>query len=740
METTYDTRLQHLPPVAMTGGSVGNLERKQAIFSGDIGCGDATRFIQATKKAPRVSYPSAERTYSCGAKCKDSREEEKCVKQLQSLMAASEATVVAMDKLRVLAGNSVSRLLFPGRQQCAGRSRSPAWDCLELGSQWFTGLEPAGVTDLARLLGYKAGMAFAMVDRWRKMEVKRLEGTESCQEVSYGWELTSCEVECSSGEVGVQEDCRRGKQVEGGGCGLRGGCEPRGGCELERRGYQDGKDGRRLEAATEEGSYRFDCALPMFGCDQDVLAYQLLSVGSLRSARMLNTVMCAVELYHIAAKLLEMRDATIATGIDSCVGGLVTSTRRAVFPRMNLRGPLPPKLSGFATCPSAGFGKLCEREGATGAMRNTSVFAMSLVYNRAVYGGSISGLWALMDSGFMFDYSAAGCNADLGNRIQETFGRVKGLDTGDAALNAHVGDIVTVLACDYSALRAKAELEDEREVKSKPCVVLWDDLAALARYKLADALFCHVWYDSPGDEASLAAVGLAASIHDLIDIGPDVACGEISNIVPTLTGGDLSFERLRCVYIGLVATLEWFADRDPFNPAALAILNTHWWQLANMRHRPVALMSRVAPSADFAVSPNRLAEAPRLRTLTHEHGLESTTGQTVLDEQRVEMEAVAAAGLAEMEALVEALVRPVVDYMDGRTAQLPVEAAFCAPVLDACLSRRHSQKIRLLWRLALVMWKSGAMWAAVLASTQYSHQGLTNADRARQDFDDATWA
>ncbi|PHH66106.1 hypothetical protein CDD81_169 [Ophiocordyceps australis] len=314
------------------------------------------------------------------------------------------------------------------------------------------------------------------------------------------------------------------------------------------------------------------------------------------------------------------------------------------------------------------------------------------------------------------------------------------LEMRDQALNAHVGDIVTILACDYSALRAKAELEDGRQLKSRPCIVVWDDLAALARYKLADALFCHVWYDCPGDEASLAVVGLATSIHDLIDIGPDVACGEISNIVPTLAGGDLSFERLRAVYIGLVATLEWFAERDPYNPAALAILNTHWWQLANMRHRPVALMSRVAPSPEYAVCPSSLTQPPRLRTLTYQHGLDATTGQAVLDEQRAEMEAVAASDIPEIKRLVKALVRPVLDYMDGQTTQLPIEAAFCAEVMDACLSRRHSEKICLLWRLALVMWKSGAMWAVVLASTQYSHQGLTNADRGRDDFDESTWA
>jgi hypothetical protein len=110
-------------------------------------------------------------------------------------------------------------------------------------------------------------------------------------------------------------------------------------------------------------------------------------------------------------------------------------------------------------------------------------------------------------------------------------------------------------------------------------------------------------------------VGMGCAVHDLIDIGTDVSCGEISNIIPSLTKGDLSLEALWSVHVGVVAALEWYMNNDPLNPGALAILFTHWWQLDNLRHRTVALMSRIEASPDHAVCPEQLTTAPVLRRL-----------------------------------------------------------------------------------------------------------------------------
>ncbi|KAJ2976676.1 hypothetical protein NQ176_g4813 [Zarea fungicola] len=292
---------------------------------------------------------------------------------------------------------------------------------------------------------------------------------------------------------------------------------------------------------------------------------------------------------------------------------------------------------------------------------------------------------------------------------------------------------VRLIVAEYDLIRSR-ELQ---------CFALWDDLAAVARYRMADAAFAHVWYDSPNDQRSLVLGGLGCALHDLIDIGPDVSCGEVSNIIPSLTGGDLSIEALRSVYTGLVATLEWCASNDPFNTAGLAILFTHWWQLCNLRHRPVALMSRIAPSPEYAVCPEKLTSEPTFAAISHDNGIKFTTGQAVIDDQRAEVERIRAmldeADVTDLQGLIDKLVIPVLDYVEGKETCLPIEIEYCTDVLQGTMSRRHSEKIHALWALLLVMWKSGAIWMAVIANTQYAHQGMTNCDRGRDDYDATTW-
>ncbi|KAJ6440244.1 glycosyl Hydrolase Family 88 [Purpureocillium lavendulum] len=689
-ETAYDSRITHMP-IAATGGSVANFDRHQAIFQGDIGCEDFAAFANASACSKVAPKTAPIQQFVCTGNCKHEDQASICAQGLRDHMLKLEKAVTSSSRT----------VLFSGVQECGGCSRSPAWDGIELPSQWFAGptTDRVPTTNLSELLSIPATGSFSLVDTWEKVPVTKLRGTKSHTDSSVAWRLAKVEVQCSDSEAWAEQS-----------------------------------------ATDSLGTFRYSGPLPILGCPQDDLAYQLFAIGALRNARVLSAVMCSVELYQAAAKLLEMRDITMSTGRDVRVGKLRTSNACAQFAKLPTNGPLPPKLSGYATNPTAGYEKMCRRERATGAMRNTSVLAMSLGYDRGVYGGSVAGVWALMDSAFMFDYSAARSNQDLGSKIMDAFVAVRELDTGNTELNSHLLDIATVMACNFTALRGKAELEDGRHLQSKPCVAIWDDLAAMSRYRIADAVFCHVWYDSPGDEASLVMAGLGCAVHDLIDVGPDVACGEISNIIPSLTQGDLSIEALRSVFIGMVAAMEWYATHDPFNTAALAILMTHWWQLDNLRHRTVALMTRVETSPDFAVSPEKLTSAPSFDTFTHKNGLKRDEGQAVLDSLREELAQIEALAFADVQGVIKKLVRPLLDYMDAKSTRLPIEIAYCTEVLEACLSRRHSEKVKILWRLALIMWKSGAIWATVLASTQYAHQGFTNCDRGRPDLDESTWA
>lgn len=709
MDVTYNSKDLRLPEeVAATGGSISNFNNKQSVFHDEIRCDDANTFSHAALQEGNVEVVPVTWTYKCVGKC--NRSPTSCVEALEAQIADLRVTA---DDVAVQYANGTgsmsrdSHILFPGKQQSAGCSRSPAWDGIEESSPWFPGsVSGTPAPNFSNLFDVST-KGFVLVDSWEKGVVRKLNGTISHSETNVAWRLKGVEVQCTSNDAPNPW--------------------------AEQTSLQNGQTGK----------FRYECQIPQLGTKQDVLAKQLFAIGALRNARVLSAVMCCIELYHTAAKLLEMRDQTMTTGVETRVGSLRTVTGVS-FPAIPIKGnALPPKLSGYATCPGADFERLCDREAAAGAMRNTSIMAMSLAYDRGVYGGSIAGMWAIMDSGFMYDYSTGNFSQKLGKRIGDAFVTVRDVDTGNAALNAHLLDIVTVISCNFTALRAKAALEDERKLKSQPCIAVWDDLAAVARYRMADAAFAHVWYDSPNDQRSLVLGGLGCALHDLIDIGPDVACGEVSNIIPSLTGGDLSIEALRSVYIGLVATLEWCAENDPFNTTGLAILFTHWWQLCNLRHRPVALMSRIEPSPAYAVNPVKLTTEPTFDCITRHHGMAFTEGQSVIDEQRrtlAQIEAsLMAAGVTDLDGMISKLVHPVLDYADGRETCLPVEVTYCTEVLEAEISRRHSEKIRALWGILLVMWKCGAIWMAVLANTQYAHQGLTNCDRGRDDYKASTW-
>ncbi|KAJ5196116.1 hypothetical protein N7449_006595 [Penicillium cf. viridicatum] len=302
----------------------------------------------------------------------------------------------------------------------------------------------------------------------------------------------------------------------------------------------------------------------------------------------------------------------------------------------------------------------------------------------------------------------------------------------------HITDVQVVKGCNYGCLRQKTIIEDAHPVASHPCVVIWDDLARLARYKLADAVFCHVYYDAGGGEQMAAIAGLGCVVHDWIDLGADIACGEVSNIIPSLTRGSLEEEPLAEVYSRLTGVMIWYRDNDPYNPAALCLLFTHWWQLANCRHRPVTLLGRTDLGVEAAIAATVPTERPSL-----EHfracGTRVERGERPLANTEARLQSILSSDpLPETRAVIDLLVAPVLAYVKGADS-LPYEGEYVGAVLAAELAYPHEQKILELWDLAIVMWECGALWAAEIACLCYTHTGKANCDRARDDLTDTTW-
>ncbi|KAI1292991.1 hypothetical protein F5Y03DRAFT_388122 [Xylaria venustula] len=447
---------------------------------------------------------------------------------------------------------------------------------------------------------------------------------------------------------------------------------------------------------------------------------------------------CAVGLLADSPILIAARNKVLATG--KTVQLEFAEVREAAMPTWcSVRKPLPPKLSGVAFSPDQATVDLLAKEGCTGPLLNTSVFSMAVGYNRGVYGGSISGLWSLMDSAFVLDYSMAKAGTTLADRLSSAFSEV--VATAEAATSAspHITDIQIVKGCNYACLRQKTVIEDTYPVPSRPCMVVWNDLSRLSRYKVADAVFCYVYYDSGGGEQMAAVAGLGCVVHDWIDLGADVACGEVSNIIPSLTRGSLAEEPLAEVYSRLVGAMIWYRDNDPYNPAALCALFTHWWQLANCRHRPIALLGRTDLSVDTCIAATTPEARPSLEHFRAQ-GTNIKRGRSNLASAEARLQRLLSSEvLPETRAVIDLLVDPVLAYVKGADS-LPSESEYVAAVLAAELAYPHGQKIMELWDLAIMMWECGSMWAAGVAGLCYTHSGDSNCDRARQDLSDATWS
>ncbi|RAH76520.1 hypothetical protein BO86DRAFT_443405 [Aspergillus japonicus CBS 114.51] len=677
----YIARTESLPEVVMLGGLVDPRADEQTSFSTRMSCRDATDFMShTTRSSPLIS----------GHK-EDSKFNGTDQVQIDQILARSKE--IQLPGAKQNPGQPLSDLV-PGMVISGGRSRSPAFDGLPVVSHWGDRIGETSAADPAATV--------RLTSTWCTSHVLG-EGTTMQSPLGAPcWSLKA------HGIGPVQAGSSKFTQH-----------------------YLAETD---TLVTTISLAHRPDT--PQTG--GVLTAAANISWG--RNTRVADAVDCALGLLADAAVFLAARNKVISTGVTERLPFAVVHA--APMPTWCVaRKPLPPKLSGVALSLDSTTTKVLAVEDCVGPLLNTSIFSMAVGYNRGVYGGSISGLWAIMDSAFVLDYSIGKNSAAMAEKLAGAFVDVAATAEAAVSVGPHITDIRVVKGCNYGCLRQKTIIEDTATVVSQPCMVVWDDLARLARYKLADAVFCHVYYDSGGGEQMAAIAGLGCVVHDWIDLGADLACGEISNIIPTLSQGSLNEGPLAEVYSRLVGAMVWYRDHDPYNPAALCILFTHWWQLANCRHRPITLLGRTDMSVDaMAIA----ATVPTARpTLEHFRacGTPVERGERAFAATEARFNALLASNpLMETQRVADLLVRPVLTYVHGTDNQLPLESEYVGAVLAAEIAYPQDQKIRELWDLAIVMWECGALWAAGIAGLCYTHSGQSNCDRAHQDLSDCTWS
>ena len=693
----YIARTGALPELALSGGLIDPRADHQPSFGKRMTCRDVTDFISNTTEFSPLELRhkrAGTRHTNWGMRCHKPASE--CQAKLDKILARSREI-----RLPLAAKNEENGYkpldqplsgLVPGLVISGGLSRSPAFDCLPTVSHWADRTDESSAEDPAATV--------------------RLSST---------WGTTNVIGEGATMDSPLGAPCWSLKthgigSVEAG----------------------SSKFSQRYLAETDTLMTTVNLARRPDTTQTGGVLGAAASISWMRNTRVADAVDCAIGLLADAAALLTARDKVITTGTTERLA--FAEVRGAVMPTWcSARKPLPPKLSGVALSLDRATVDLLAAEDCEGTLLNTSIFSMAVGYNRGVYGGSISGLWAIMDSAFVLDYSIGVKSTAIAGSLSSAFAEVTAVAEVSVSAGPHITDIRIVKGCNYGCLRQKTVIEDAHPVPSRPCIVVWDDLARLARYKLADAVFCHVYYDSGGGEQMAAIAGLGCVIHDWIDLGADIACGEVSNIIPSLTRGSLAEEPLAEVYSRLVGAVIWYRDNDPYNPAALCLLFTHWWQLANCRHRPITLLGRT----DFSVGVGIAATIPGARpSLEHFRacGTKVERGQRPLANAEARLQSVLSSDpLPETRAVIDLLVGPVLAYMRGADS-LPSESEYVGAVLAAELAYPHGQKIMELWDLVIIMWECGALWAAGVAGLCYTHTGKSNCDRARHDLSNATWS
>lgn len=685
----YNARTDELPEVAHLGGLVDPRADDQPCFGQRMACRDVTDFISNTTEiSPLELRHKRASARPPNRSIRGHRPASERPARLGTILARSREI---LPPWATKSSDQPLSDLVPGLIVSGGLSRSPAFDCLPVVSHWADRAEESSAEDPEATV--------RLSSTWGTIHVIGEGATMECPLGAACWSLKSHGI---------------------------GPVEP-----------GSSKFSQRYHSETDTLVTEVNLARRSDTAQTGGVLGAIQSISWMRNTRVADAVDCAAGLLADAAALLAARNEAISSGTTKRLA--FAEVRTISMPTWSsARKPLPPKLSGVAFSPDQIAVDLLAAEECEGPLLNTSVFSMANGYNRGVYGGSISGLWAIMDAGFVLDYSVGVHSAALADKLSSAFADVAAIAETSPSAGPHITDIRTVKGCNYGCLRQKTVIEDAYSVPSRPCIVVWDDLFRLARYKLADAVFCHVYYDGGGGEEMAAIAGLGCVAHDWIDLGADLACGEVSNIIPSLTRGSLDEEPLAEVYSRLVGALIWYRDNDPYNPAALCILFTHWWQLANCRHRPIALLGRT----DLGVSAGIAATIPEGRpSLEHFRacGTKVERGEHGVTEAEARFQSFLSSNpLPETRAVANLVVKPVLAYVRGADC-LPSESEYVGAILSADLAYPHGQKIMELWDLAIVMWECGAMWAAGLACLSYTHSGNSNCDRARHDLSGTTW-
>ncbi|CAG8780236.1 1589_t:CDS:2, partial [Gigaspora rosea] len=251
-----------------------------------------------------------------------------------------------------------------------------------------------------------------------------------------------------------------------------------------------------------------------------------------------------------------------------------------------LRATLIGKGDGVPMMNSKAWNTMFPSDSLKGISKSPMSVANSIVYNNIVYGNELGRLMGPVDNLFLYDYAVESreenVNAWLSgarNKIALLFKQMSPLQAAST-----LGNVMG-----YEMIKAKCRVEEasRRYSQINKKMAVWKDLRAMLHYRVVDAAFVKIVPFTMLTVDETDVIGFATVLHDLVDFGYDVSVKESSNTFLTMTNGKIDIDSVKKGYIRMANGLQYVIEKYKYDACGLTFLSTHFWQLANGRHRVV---------------------------------------------------------------------------------------------------------------------------------------------------------
>ncbi|CAG8660132.1 42114_t:CDS:2 [Gigaspora margarita] len=221
-----------------------------------------------------------------------------------------------------------------------------------------------------------------------------------------------------------------------------------------------------------------------------------------------------------------------------------------------------------------------------GISKSPMAVANSIIYNNIVYSNELGRLMGPVDNLFLYDYAVESREKNINAWFSGARNKISLLYKQMTPLQA-TSTLGNVMG--YEVIKAKCRVEEvsRRYSQINKKMAVWKDLRAMLHFRVVDAAFVKVVPFTMLTVDEMDAIGFATMLHDLVDLGYDVSVKESSNTFLTMTDGKIDIDSVKKGYIRMANGLQYVIEKYKYDACGLTFLSTHFWQMANGRHRVI---------------------------------------------------------------------------------------------------------------------------------------------------------